>query len=69
MGTVVIVVIIIGYFMMSDGSLTGSGASQSDGGNVSINVETNDTPTEPAPTNAAPEETAPATTESPPQAD
>jgi hypothetical protein len=66
MGGLVVVVAIIGYFVMGDGGLPTSDASQSAGGNVSINVETNDAPATPAPTEAAP---APVPTETVPQAD
>jgi len=71
MGGVVVVVAIIGYLVMGDGGLPTSDASQPAGGNVSINVETNDAPATPAPTEAAPAEAVPATvpTETAPQAD
>ncbi len=69
MGGVVVVIAIIGYFMLGDGNITGMGASQSDGGNVSINVDTNDAPAETAPAETSPAETAPPPAETAPPAD
>lgn len=76
MGGIVVVVAIVAYLVMGDGGLTLDSASQPAGGNVSVNVESNDAPavSEPtanAPAEAAPTETdpAPAPAEAAPQAD
>lgn len=61
MGGVIVVVAIVGYFVLGDGGVTTSTPSQPSGGNVSVNVETNDAPaTEAAPADPAPAEPAPA---------
>ncbi len=68
MGGVVVVLAIVAYFVLGDGTMT-SGSSKPTGGNVSVNVETNEAPaaeakpapaTESAPsTEVAPAEAAP----------
>lgn len=66
LGGVVVVVAIIAYFVLGNGDLPATSASQPTDGNVSINVDTSDTPpadaapAEAAPADPAPEETAPA---------
>ncbi len=62
MGGVIVLVAIIAYFVMGDGTLPTTSASEPAGGNVSINVDTNDAvapPAETAPAETAPAETAP----------
>ncbi len=62
MGGVVVVLAIVAYFVLGDGTMM-SGSSEPTGGNVSVNVETNESPaaqSEPAPiTEEAPAEAAP----------
>jgi hypothetical protein len=75
-GGVVVVVAIVAYLVMGDGGLISDSASQPTGGNVSVNVESNDAPAVSEPAATAPAETAPAEaaptpapTEAAPQAD
>ncbi|WP_296764987.1 hypothetical protein [Sediminimonas sp.] len=60
LGAIVVVVAIIAYFVFGDG-MWGSRTSGSSGGNLSINVETNDAP-------ASESEPAPATGDAPAEA-
>lgn len=63
MGGVVVLIAVVAYFVMGEGTLTSSSGSQPTGGNVSINVDTNNPPaSETAPAETAPAETAPAET-------
>lgn len=68
MGGVVVVLAIVAYFVLGDGTMM-SGTSKPTGGNVSVNVESNGAPateaapatepaatTEPAPADAAPKQ-------------
>ena len=59
LGGIVVVLAIAGYFVMRDDGLMSSDAVEPAGGNVSINVDTDDAPAASAPTEAAPAETAP----------
>lgn len=67
LGGIVAVLAVIGYLVMGDGALTTSDTAKPEGGNLSINVDTQTAPapTEPAPTAPAP---APAPTEPAPTA-
>ena len=60
-GGVVVAVVILAYFVFGDG-LTTTGASESSGGDVSVDVETNEAP-------ASESEQAPATEQEPAEAD
>ncbi len=66
LGGVVVVLAIVAYFVLGDATMT-SGSSEPTGGNVSVNVETNEAPaaeSEPAPAT----EPAPSTEEAPAEA-
>jgi hypothetical protein len=69
MGGIVVVVAIVAYLVMGEGGLKTSGATEPAGGNVSINVDTNDAPAAPAVEEAPSTDIAPSPTETTPPAD
>ena len=44
MGGIIVVVAIVGYIVLGDGDVITTGGTEPTGGNVSINVESNDAP-------------------------
>ena len=61
LGGVVVVVAIIAYFVLGNGTVSSVTTAEPAGGNVSVNVDTSDAPAaDVAPAETAPAETAPA---------
>jgi hypothetical protein len=69
MGGIVVVVAIVGYLVIGADGFKTTSTSEPEGGNVSINVDTNDAPAEPAVEAAPTVDTTPAPTETTPPAD